>query len=475
MRREPLVVILALVGLGARNASSEVTRFIEPLRAQHARIITLVTEMETLVAAGTADEDKLAAARARLCGEAGSFHELFNDFRNARTRHGLEEEFDLLRQSLVALERLQSMYRAMGGETVVPPTPEEQDLIRRQLRDYLLRRLKDKIAKRLESEGLREILTADSWNEAREIAVRQAHEKLRREIEDEMERLVGLRFYSRESLARALRNQARLAVERGVAKLLVRVTTNELVIQWAAGVLIRWIGPKLKEALRGKGNLDFRVQRSVGTLEASRRSLNALKPDSHLSSVRAAVDRAQRAINATRYLQGDLQRADQAPLLGQLVEAITNLQRTINITVKRFLLDKKDYEEDFEVADGFLSELERTLGCAQLATAETPREQQQPTPSVPRIDFPPKYLIHVIEVNTPAGPQKRDVWVIRSGKPDENGVFLDPDGYGGVFVTKSDRTLGPFTSNYQLAPVLKGLGLKGIWVGRRYVSAELNP
>jgi hypothetical protein len=105
----------------------------------------------------------------------------------------------------------------------------------------------------------------------------------------------------------------------------------------------------------------------------------------------------------------------------------------------------------------------------QPVVQEEPPEAQ---PSVPRIDFAPLYLIHVIKVLTPAGPQEQDAWVIRSGRPDENGVFLDADGYGGSYVTTSDRTLGPFASNHALAPALKQVGLEGIFIGQLYIKAS---
>ena len=70
------------------------------------------------------------------------------------------------------------------------------------------------------------------------------------------------------------------------------------------------------------------------------------------------------------------------------------------------------------------------------------------------------------------GPVEKDTWIAYPNKPDENGTLLTADGYGGNFINKVDTFTGPYTSNYELAPVLVQLGIPGIWLGQRYMKAD---
>jgi hypothetical protein len=80
---------------------------------------------------------------------------------------------------------------------------------------------------------------------------------------------------------------------------------------------------------------------------------------------------------------------------------------------------------------------------------------------IPIIRFPPQYLIHITLTHTMNGPVAKDGYLMHP-KPPENRKFQTADGYGGVFHNEGDLVGGPFTTNHELCPVLKGLGQKGI-------------
>jgi len=90
---------------------------------------------------------------------------------------------------------------------------------------------------------------------------------------------------------------------------------------------------------------------------------------------------------------------------------------------------------------------------------------------VPLVKFGPLYLIHCTRTHTMYGPQERNDYVMHVAPPKE-GKFWTADGSGGVFHNEGTLVGGPFTSNYELCPILKGLNQKGVWIGQRYVSCE---
>jgi len=475
MRVLPTAVLAVLAGVVVGAAPADVSAFRQPVREQYGQILKLRQDLEDALRSQQHDEEFVKRTQARLCKEAEGYRQLLNDFQNATTRHGLDEEFLLLRECLIAMDEIGAMYAIIGGERRPPEnlTPEELDGLKARVLQELDYSVRDVIDEKLKVEGLADILLAGSFEEARDTAVAKVGERLRETLADEMERVVGLRFYDLETLGESLEFKARHLVEKAVAKLLVRVTTNEFVIEWAAGVLIRWIGPELQEAFREKGNHEFRVGRSVGTLEAAGRRLNEFTGEADIRDVSRAIDDAQRAIGATQYLRSDLTRANNMALLAQLTDKIGELQRTIHLTSVRFLLDKPAFDEHFKIADRFVRELRRFADCSDAQAVEPDEgEQDASLEGIAYVEFPPRFLIHIIETRTAGGPEEVDVWILHSERPNDDGVVLTADGTGGNFVNKADKTMGPYTNSHQLCPVLKRLGLEGIWLGGQYISCQ---
>jgi hypothetical protein len=135
-------------------------------------------------------------------------------------------------------------------------------------------------------------------------------------------------------------------------------------------LLLEWLGPKVREWLRNKGDLDERTKRSVEGLESRREALNAFPPDAQVEEVRRAVRGAEGALRATQHLDGDLKRvaskggepaAAAIALLDRLGAAKANLGRTVRLTTLRFLLENRSYREDFRVLEQHLGEALREL------------------------------------------------------------------------------------------------------------------
>ncbi len=108
---------------------------------------------------------------------------------------------------------------------------------------------------------------------------------------------------------------------------------------------------------------------------------------------------------------------------------------------------------------------------------ELPEPKEEPKSDLPPLVRykNPVWLIHVIEVGTMYGPQKRNAWVGAASKecPVKDGVYLDPDPYGaGVYICKVDRSQGPFSTNHEAGKAVADLGLSGIRVGSGHIDAR---
>lgn len=456
MRANLATCLCMLLGLYSAISVSadEVSDFRIPIRAQYSRIYELEQDVEQHFTANNRDEQVVEGLRKRICRETGTYEQLLADFQNARTRHGLDEEYLLLGESMLALSEIASMYSILKGEVPSPaPVPEnERNAIRDRVLDELEGYARIRIDEALKTEGLADILLAGSFEEARDEAVSQFRWRLEGKIADEMERLVGLRFYDGPSLREALHAKARSLVERGVAKLLVNVTSNQMVISVAATVLVRWIGPKIKEAFREKGNHEFRVERSVGTLRAASNRLNSLPGNADLAEVLRAFDDAQRAIKATSYLQSDLRRAGKWTLLTRITDAIGELGGTIQFTSMRFLLDKPAHAEFFEEAEEYIREIRALAACTGTPVVVQEEEPQNPDPN-----FRLAYFVHVSQIRVEDdNPEwvEHPRWYTTPERPAGNEVrWHDAEGNIGrrdTFVSfRVDEIRGPFITAEQ--------------------------
>ncbi|HJN15018.1 MAG TPA: hypothetical protein QGH10_06000, partial [Armatimonadota bacterium] len=105
-------VVFATVLAAMASAQTELTEFIEPIRAQHGEILALEEELSTFAALDNRWDEQDEAMRARLLAEVEAFRELMRSFCGAETRAGLGVELALLEESFLLL---MSMEQAFGG------------------------------------------------------------------------------------------------------------------------------------------------------------------------------------------------------------------------------------------------------------------------------------------------------------------------------------------------------------------------
>ncbi|WP_417676824.1 hypothetical protein [Roseibium sp.] len=363
-----IFVSAAILGAGSLLAQAEpVTEYIEPLRLQSARLDKLNALLDDMIT-GEALQNMNACKRdpaieAAIIGrslhvQTREFYELLRKFRRSETRRGLTEELELISKNGKLIDEMLDKHRNLKG-VELPPIPDEgKERIRRQIRKAVLDYVERKLSGKLESEGLKDLLTSRSWQELHDKAVFHVERRVREEIEEETERMFGLRFHDEKSALSALRRHARRKVEQAITKLLVKITSNEILLEFAGSKILEWlekdIWPKIREGLRFKGHLNDRTARSIATMDAAILRLQAHKGSAKLDQVRRSLEAASATIYAARYLQRDIARAGREDLSAQLQAAITRLDHRMLRTKERFLLQR---EEEL----GSLEELELVL------------------------------------------------------------------------------------------------------------------
>jgi len=469
------------------------TLFVQPLRDHQAALDALEARLTALATNQPADNAQarqwatdLKAVGNDSVAQTGAFINTLHGFITSRTRRGLTEELDLITESLESITALTGGLQSRSGfDLNAYLNRQELAQAAAQQRQQVLVLLAREVDDRLETEGLVELLTTGGLGAVRDAAL----QGLRDEAQSEMDRItqqeLGIAFHDPASLRSALRQRGRDLVHRKVAQLLVRVTSNEIIIEFVGGMLVRWIEndlwPKLKEALRNKGDLEPRTATSVASLERARMRLWALSETASIDDVQAMIRNAEGSWNATRYLIGDLERAGRQDLLDRMATAKGELARAVSITRTRFLLDKLEKLEGMESKEQLARSL-RDILAAIVASIEIPPEQTQvagggtpgevtPLQPVERFEFGPHWLIHITETMTMGGPVEKDAWILYPAEP-ENGIIRTADGYGGTFTNKTDQHFGPFTSNYQVGPVLVQLGIDVVWIGRTFIKGD---
>lgn len=359
--------------------AGELTRYLKKLRDHRSTLAGLEKDVDTLLRDPNLSDTMKAEFGNRLYRHGREFSRTLVDFQRAETRRGLYEELKLISACAFHLNLAISKYHALVGVERDLSTPEERRAVQSEVMRKALELTKMNIASKLESEGLQDIVTSESWDEVLEKSTYHAGRKVDEFIDRETEKIFGLGFHDVRSARRAIQLQMRNEVRRQVAKLLVKITTNEILIEFAAAPIIRWIErdliPHLREALRNKGNLDARMVRSKQTLERARRILYSLPCTARLSEVENAMGTARGIIHETHFLMGDLRSANRIPAYGEMSDAIGNVQRALFITSNRFLLEKPDYEEEL---DYVVMEVKKML--AELDRLEPPEEQEKAKP-----------------------------------------------------------------------------------------------
>jgi hypothetical protein len=332
------VIILFVSGISFGQRTPDV--LLGPLRTENAKTKRLVSEVRTFINSGTTNKAAIRSLGDRLVAGIASNRAIIARYERTSTRFGLQQEYDLVVDMMEDTSLLVRGYGRLTGVSPNPPTPVEQAEARKRTRLFLNKILRPVVAQKLESQGLADVLTAGSFDQAVAAAESNLSDKILGNLNADLRLFVetGVGGGSIKSYAQIA---GRRLVARYVATLIAKITTNTLIIDFVGGIIVRWVGATLKRALRPKGNLNARTTRSIKVLESAAFSLNQLEGRNAMSVVRLGLENARSALDSTKYLMGDITRARRADLRARMDTAIGRLNRTIRLTEHRFLIETK--------------------------------------------------------------------------------------------------------------------------------------
>ena len=354
----------------------QVTEFIEPLRQHKAKLEAVGKELGRVAAEASTDAEAVEQVGTALLVEGKAFHTTFRRFLGGETRRGLDLEIDLVRDNVQTVQDLVVRYRRLAGVEVKPLAEGEQEPLRREIERMVVGELRRRVTARFDSEGIRDVFESQSLREAQQRAIENVQGKINERLDQETERVFGIAFHDKRSARRAIRGRINRFIDTQVGKLLMKITSKELVILIGTQVIASWVKeqfwdkivPRVKEMFRGKGDLEPRVERSIGTMRKARLRLMALKPDARLTDVEREMKNALRTKLAARFLVQDIARAGRQDLLGKLEADIIWLEKGRSFTHKRFLLHKEDLVARLATDEKVLADA--LLELAQILKAE---------------------------------------------------------------------------------------------------------
>lgn len=455
---------LAALGTVERRLAAR-AGLLRQLRAAVARADAVSGEIATLLETYDVNATKIRAAGERLTSAAVKADKALRKYRNAKKRFGTVEEF-LLAKALT--ERLES---ARGNWEKVASVPALVDVLPALVAGDLdgLRGLAEPEVEKLvrsklpeEARILKELLKKGSFNDLldRTIADVKGHVRGRAEeaIDDALARSVpadslgGIDAAALEQLIatgdfgafveRVGRQRFRQLAAQRLAGLVIKIQSGGIVVQLASKLIIKWLGPKLKEAVRFKGKLPRRTRMTLKGFENRTKELNSLRQGTNLERVRRLVAQADRALEATRFLKRDLRRRGRPADLDALrrIEAaeaplrvlIAKVKKNFGMKSRRAQGKFKEFNDIASDEASAISELVKTRCTQALTCTPAPGSQPPPTPGVPTSATCPASLQIDVGVFSPSIKDITSTGLRPNGTHDAFCDYLRADGAGGT-------------------------------------------
>ncbi|MHC4668886.1 MAG: hypothetical protein ACYTFD_10810 [Planctomycetota bacterium] len=330
------------------DAAARVSQFVAPLRAHFQNLALVEGRFKELGGSLQPPQREVKAAGTALLAETKGFRGTLERFRTAQVRRGLGAEFALIDGGVETVVR--SVQLLARHAHLKAPAPPQAPTLAEALRNLAEEILAEKIAAFLRKHGLEELLEIKSWQDLRQRVTKKMRAQARQIAHEATQRAVGMPFHDLASAKTALRARIERRLERRVAKLVMRISSNQIVIELGTALIVEWVKeklwPRLREWARPKGRHEERIQRSIGTIEESYKELKALGSEVHpteldLRHVARVIQRAEGRKTAMRYLVKDLKRAGKPEDLERLALARKILDEQIKKTKRRFLLDRQ--------------------------------------------------------------------------------------------------------------------------------------
>ncbi len=412
------IILLSLTSTvttaNAFSKNDSLTRFLAPFGAHHQALLDIQKQIDRLDSGKQPSKVELLPITRALIKESEAFIQTTYSFSISNVRGGLAKEANLINHCIESVDKSINEIMRLGhidADKIFPEVPETEKKIRNETEDIAETAIKMGVTRLLEEHGLDGILTINSFHDARNEMVRHLRRRAKHLFDSKTYQWLGIRFPDVRTARRAIESAAAEQLETLVREYVLTLTGNELVIRFVQKVVLKWVKhdlyPRLREGLRPKGNLEPRLDVSLGTLEAARLALHKIgsgarsPADVPLDTVRRALNRAEAAKAATKYLERDIKRAPQPRrdnLIGSLDKGKKALETTIEFTKKRFLLTEYNYEVTLLAAKvagskdyimTALLELEKQLGKSDPTVGDDVASPSAPMPDAAAPDTNP--------------------------------------------------------------------------------------
>lgn len=341
----PIVFSLAITV----SAQEPVSQYSAALRQQASRSSAVADELVQMVRRGESNKSLIVRTGRKYLAEFDNARSVVETYKNARTRFGLQSEMDDMILMIRSIQEGRSALQTLSGnQAAVFVSNADASLARQAFETEIVPMIKDLVDIKLGSNGLADLLTDPGFRQAASIVSNRITADVRSEVEKKLRDLTGVRIKLNLSLRDHIIHAARSFVGRRIDNMILRFAANHLFVEVFAVRLLEWIGPKLKEMLRPKGNLEARTARAIEGMRQRRNSLNAMTSSADMLRVRRIVAMAEDHVKANNYLRGDLERARRFELLQKLKDEEVNLQRTVNLTKGRFLMNSQLAQEPLD-------------------------------------------------------------------------------------------------------------------------------
>jgi hypothetical protein len=327
-----IAIGLVLTAGPAHAAAPPVGQYAAELSAAATDAARVAAQVRTLAATRSPAAADVRAAARELGGVAGRGRDVLRRMNQSGLRDGTLTELVALR----ALESdlLESLGRLQELAGNPPPTPSaRQRRVARRATDDFAPLVRQFAAAELQVSGLEQVLEPGAIRTIGRRLRRNATEYAEAEANRALRRFTGVGIVLGVPLKEQVARAGEAAVARVFSRLVVRAGPAGIAVQILLGRtverIVELVGRRLREALRGKGNLERRTTRTVDALNALAAAWDALTAggDPSVARLRALGRRIAEAVAATSFLQRDARR--RPDLLARLQAAVAETSQRI--------------------------------------------------------------------------------------------------------------------------------------------------
>jgi len=377
----PLVVVLVLALCGLASAAGQrpglrraeppplSTAYVAQLRVVSAQVEASLREITALPAVNATNKPALVAAGKRLELAAAATRDMLRTYRDASTRYGTAEEWRLSQKLLTDLLAARTVYGQRAGVTLPVPTAKQRSEAQQLFEASVAVVASEQIVRWTGDEGLAEALTAGSLKTVKARLGQELTTRVRRQAEKAINDATGLSLVLNVPLKQQVRFQIERLASNWLARAVLNVSPQGLLIQLAGRPIVNWVVGELEAALRQKGNPVGRAEDTMAQLATWRSQLLLLSPTSSLATARGLSAKIERELGRSGFLKLDLRRARKTEVLGRLEQAESLTRTSLAVFRSRFLLDsamaRADLNAMVDQAKRLLREIEeitRKLG-----------------------------------------------------------------------------------------------------------------